>query len=292
MENKENPNQNDSNEFQNKFKEDNLYSYVEKEEEKAQPQKKKQTKAEKQKKPFKPKVFRLILGVIVGYLVPCIALLISVLALGFNQGAFGMPRWINVILMVITLLIAFTALFYFYGWLHRSMYVLKESHSIWTRIFGHFIGGIGFILHPIVLYAYGPNKKWLYFFIVGLPSLIITALSLLVYFGVIPLTGAFNLGKVEIDLQKCSLYVAIAFFLNFGFAILTRRCPNCGCMMTRIEHGIKDIQWQAYDRYDGIDVNGDNVSIGKYYICEHCRMIKKGIGFSVQTDKIVTTDDD
>ena len=236
---------------------------------------------------FRPNVARIIFGVIVGYLVPLISVFIVVFAAAFYYGYIATARWLDWIIIVLLLLIALAAPFYFYGWLHRSLALYGEGADWWVKIPGKFFGGIGYVLQPIVLLAYGPNKKWLYFFAVGIPSLLGGVVFLLNYLDVLVFDAGFSLSGMPISLHAYSLPLAIALFLNGFLALLTKRCRHCGCMMTEIVHSVEDIEFREYEHSGDYTGMGDKITVGKFYVCEHCLSVKKGVGFSVQTDKIV-----
>ena len=234
---------------------------------------------------LRPNVFRIILGVIAGYFVPLFSLFFVKVATSFylitQQG-----RWDFWILVVIFYTIAISAPFYFYGWLHKTLWLFKGSEDWWARWMGRIFGGIGYVLQPIVLLLYGHNKKWLYFILVGIPSLIVGGAALLDYLNIMAFP-LFQTSTDDVTFHMISLQVAIAFFLNTLLAICTKRCPECGAMMTRIEHSLDGKSYTKYARYDDVDFYGDNLEIGKYYVCTNCYHVKKGIGFSVQTDGYV-----
>lgn len=239
---------------------------------------------------FRPNVVRIIFGSIVGFLCPIITLVLLMLGnsiVGFffftDPISNGMPMFWKVIVFILFLVPASLFMFYAYGWLHKVFYLYVGSANWYSRITGKIVGAIGYVIPAWVLITWGANKKWLYFFIVGIPSLLIGGLFMLNYFNVIPFDLEILVWAWKISLHRYSLPIAIAFLLNGLLALLTKRCPACGCMMTEIEHELSGIQHQKYAE----DCYGDNVSIGKFYICKHCDYIKKGIGFSVQTDGYV-----
>lgn len=246
-----------------------------------------ETKQSTAEETFHPDVVRLIFGIIVGYLVPVIAVFIVVFAAAFYHGYIATARWLDWIIIVLLLLIAVASPFYFYGWLHHSLALYGEGVDWWVRIPGKIFGGVGYVFQPIVLLAYGPNKKWLYFFTVGIPSLLGGIVFLLNYLNILPFDATFSLSEMPISLHAYSLPIAIAFFLNGFLALCTKRCKHCGCMMTNIEHTIEDIKFTEYEHSGDYTGMGDKITVGKFYVCEHCHSVKKGVGFSVQTDKVV-----
>lgn len=253
----------------------------------ANAQKQSKVQAAPEEPAFRPNIARIIFGVIVGYLVPLISVFIVVFAAAFYHGYIATARWLDWIIIVLLLLIAIAAPFYFYGWLHRSLALYGEGADWWVKIPGKFFGGVGYVLQPIVLLTYGPNKKWLYFFTVGIPSLLGGLVFLLNYLNVLVFDVSFSLSEMPISLHAYSLPLAIALFLNGFLALLTKRCKHCGCMMTEIVHSVEDIEFREYEHSGDYTGMGDKITVGKFYVCEHCLSVKKGIGFSVQTDKIV-----
>ena len=246
----------------------------------------------KKEESVRPNVVKLILGTIVGYLCPLIA--IALVVIGNNISGFffftdayenGVSMFWKVLIFIPFLLVSCTFLFYAYGWLHKSMYLFCGHVDWYIRIPGKIIGAIGYVIPPWVLMAWGRNKKWLYFFIVGLPSLLLGGVFLLNYFNIISFD--LEIAMWHMSLKRYSLPIAIAFLLNGLLALCTKRCNHCGAMMTEIVHELGGITHQKYAKYDGADFYGDNVAIGKYYICKNCYNVKKGIGFSVQTDGYV-----
>lgn len=246
----------------------------------------------KKREKHRPNVVKLILGTIVGYACPLIC--IALIVMGNNLAGFyffteiqanGIPMFWKVIFFIPFLLIACTFPFYAYGWLHKTMYLLCGHVDWFIRIPGKIIGGIGYVIPPWVLIAWGKNKKWLYFFIVGLPCLLVGGAFLLNYLNVINFD--YEIANWKLSLKQYSLPIAIAFLLNGFLALCTKRCNHCGAMMTEIVHELDGKSHQKYASYDGVDFCGDNVAIGKYYVCKNCYNVKKGIGFAVQTDGYV-----
>jgi len=88
-------------------------------------------KFEEENSSRKPKapvhIVRLILGVLVGYLTPCVALCIGAVALAFHQRVISIVHWLDVVIIVLLLIAAVLTQFYFYGWLHRCMFALREA---------------------------------------------------------------------------------------------------------------------------------------------------------------------
>ena len=237
---------------------------------------------------FQPSVVRIIFGTLVGYLVPLIALFIVVFAAAFYHGYIATVRWLDYIIIFFLLIVAIATPFYFYGWLHYSFVLYAEHANKFVRFLGYIFGGIGYVFRPIVLLIWGRNKKWLYFFLVGLPCLLGGVVFLLNYLDVLAFDAVINFSGMPISLHAYSMPITIALFLNAFLALLTRRCNLCGCMMTEIVHDINSIDYTKYDKVGDVDVYGDRVAIGKYYVCTCCGNVKKGIGFSIQTDTIVT----
>ena len=240
---------------------------------------------------FRPNVVRIVFGIIVGFLCPLITLIILMLGnsiVGFffftDPVSNGMPMFWKVIVFILFLIPASLFMFYAYGWLHKVFYLYRGAAMWYARIPGKIVGALGYIIPAYVLLIWGKNKKWLYFFCVGIPSLLIGALFMLNHYDVIPFDFKFRIfDSWIISLHRYSMPIAIAFLLNAFLALCTKRCPNCGCMMTEIVHELIGIQHQEYAE----DSYGDNVKIGKYYVCANCNYVKKGIGFEVQTDGYV-----
>ena len=238
----------------------------------------------------RPNVVRIIFGIIVGFLCPLVAILL--LMLGNSIAGFyfftnpidnGVSMFWKVIIFILFLIPASLFLFYAYGWLHKVFYLFCGAAMWYARIPGKIVGILGYVMPPWVLIVWGANKKWLYFLCVGMPSILIGGLFILNHYGIVPFDWTFTLLEADVSIQTYSLPIAIAFLLNGFLALCTKRCPACGCMMTEIEHELTGIQNQKYAE----DCYGDNVKIGKFYICKNCDYIKKGIGFEVQTDGYV-----
>ena len=237
---------------------------------------------------FRPNIVRIIFGTIVGYLVPAIAVLLVVMAGAFYHEYITTTRWLDYIIIFFLLLVALATPFYFYGWLHYTLVLCAGSASKLSRVFGYIFGGIGYVFQPIVLLMWGKNKKWLYFFLVGIPCLAGSVVFLLNYFDVLAFDAVIDFSGMPVGLHAYSMPLAIALFLNGFLALFTKRCKNCGCMMTEISHDISSVDYTRFEKSGDYERYGDKVSIGKYYICKHCGFVKKGIGFAVQTDTIVT----
>ena len=240
----------------------------------------------------RPNVVRIIFGTIVGYLCPLIV--IALFVIGNNLSGFffftdpvenGMAMFWKVIFFIPFLLIGCTFMFYAYGWIHKTMYLLCGHVDWYIRIPGKIIGGIGYVIPPWVLMVWGHNKKWLYFYLVGIPSILIGGVFLLNYFNVININ--WEIAMWNLNFKQYSLPIAIPFLMNGLFALCTKRCRHCGAMMTEIVHELDGKSHDKYASYDGVDFCGDNLAIGKYYVCTNCYYVKKGIGFSVQTDGYV-----
>lgn len=242
-------------------------------------------KAEEEK--FRPDVLRMIFGIVVGYLVPLIAVFIVILAAAFYEGYISTARWLDWIIIVLLLLIALGSPFYFYGWLHRSLALYGESVDWWQRIPGKIFGGVGYLFQPIVLLSYGPNKKWIYFYAVGIPCLLGGAVFLLNFLDILSFNASFSFSGMEVGLHAYSLPIAIALFLNGLLALFTKRCKHCGCMMTKIVHSVENIEFTEFEHSGDYTRHGDKITVGKFYLCEHCKSVKRGIGFAVQTEKYV-----
>lgn len=238
----------------------------------------------KYREELKPKVFRIIFGVIAGYFAAAFAIFFAVIAQECFKHFKVYQNFTILIIGILAVPIAALSMFYFYGWMHKTLIVFADHENAMTRFFGKIGGGIGYVLQPIVLIFYGANKKWLYFFIVGLPCLLGGAAFMLNYFDIITFDAHFPLFTFEVSLHESSLFFAIALLLNGLLALCTKRCPDCGAMLTEIEHSIDKIDHTKYARYDGVDFYGDKAVIGKYYVCTNCGYVKKGIGFEVQTD--------
>ena len=243
------------------------------------------------KEKFRPNVVRIIFGTLTGYICPLIVILLLMLGnsiAGFffftNPIENGVSMFWKVIIFILFLIPSSLFLFYAYGWLHKVFALYAGSANWYSRIPGKIVGYLGYVIPAWVLMIWGANKKWLYFFLVGLPSLAIGAVFMLNYFDVIPFDLVFEpMETWVISIHQYSLPIAITFILNALLALCTKRCPACGAMMTEIEHTLSGIQHQKYAE----DCYGDNVSIGKFYICKNCDYVKKGIGFAVQTDGYV-----
>lgn len=240
--------------------------------------------AESAREAHKPGYVRMVIGILFGLVIlPCVSLALCVVSYSFYFNGTETFKWLAWVVIVLSTLLAVVIPFYAYGWLHWSFIAFTAHANVMYRIFGKIVGGIGYVLRPLVLLIYGANKKWIYALAIAIPSVICGTVFLLNILDVFHFDYLIKLNEATVSLRKMSLPIVVVCYLNAFLALLTRRCKVCGCMMTVIESTLSDRQLEDHGGYyDSRDMS-EHYNVGKYYVCDHCGNIQKGIGFSVQT---------
>lgn len=237
------------------------------------------------KSDFRPNYVRMVFGILMGFSVMAVPIVLWALGyIFYSRAPLGDGgRWVEIILMVVLYILAAVFLFYAYGWMHRSFIAYSEHLNTFVRIFGKIAGGIGYIFRPFVLMAYGANKKWLFTLTVGVPCLVLGTVFLLNYLDILAFDAVLDFGNVTMTLKEFTLPLTIVCYLNAALSLFTKRCNKCGCMMTEIEAAIMGEQWKNSGGYFDRSMPSSSLVIGKFYICDNCNNVKKGVGFDVQT---------
>lgn len=252
----------------------------------AAPEKKQNAKAKKTSNDgFEPNYVRMTLGIFVGLFIMLVPIVLWAFGyILYSRAPIGDGgRWLEIILMVLLYILAAVFMFYSYGWMHWSFIAYTEHVNGFVRVFGKIAGGIGYVFRPFVLMVYGANKKWLYAIFVGVTCLVGGTVFLLDYLNVLVFDATLDFGSVTMKLSEFSLPITIVCYLNAFLALTAKRCKKCGCMMTDIEAAIMGEAWNNSGNYIDSSLPSSSLVVGKFYVCDNCGSVKKGIGFDVQT---------
>lgn len=242
--------------------------------------------------------FRVILGTLVAYAVNILIGFLIFMAQGWGivNASEAILAWIFFPLLSIILLL------YNYGWLGMWLIEMEDSRSAILRIIGKTLGALGYILHPYPLWAFGANKKYLFNIFVTFP---------LAAFGIVLIIlGAVGTNVLplpaELSGDWSSFYYIYGVFTLFNalFAFLTKKCPNCGCLMSKISYETKSYGAETYtqqysrkigsvsDQYGNTaDVNelydvereGHANTVVKTFTCKNCGSLRQGRATTIHT---------
>lgn len=241
---------------------------------------------------------RALAGILVAYAIYAVVCLLFFWAYSeqISGNKDAVPNWIVTVLLCLILFL------YSYGWLGFWQANLMEARNIVVRIVGKICAYIGFIFRPYPLLAFGPNKKKYFTLFVSLPLAILG-----IVFIVMAVLG------VKIDLPVSSeqatgnssvlFYILGAVSLiNALLALLTKKCPNCGCLMGKIDSEYLDSSTEYYNReysqnigyvsdgkgntvdvYQNYDVQhkGSKNTYAKTFTCMRCGTKKQGRAYTV-----------
>lgn len=246
----------------------------------------------------KASVFRIILGTLVSYMI--FALVGFFIFLAQGKSVTGSPD--AVLAWILFPLLSVLILLYSYGWLGMWLSEMEWERNALFRIIGKIFGGLGFLLHPFPLMAFGANKKFLFNLLVALPLAVIGIV--LIIFGMVGV-NIFTL-PVELSGNWSAFYYVLGIFalLNALFAFLAKKCPQCGCLMSKIGYDTLSYESEFYtqqysrkvgsitDQYgNSADVNelydiareGHANKVAKTFTCKRCGTKKQGKARTIHT---------
>lgn len=218
---------------------------------------------------------RAFAGILIAYIIYFVAcfLLIWAYAVDMRGEKNAVINWIVSALLVLIIFL------YTYGWLGFWQVEMMESRNIIVRIFGKICGYIGFVLRPYPLLAFGPNKKKIFVFFVSLP--------IAVFGGVFIVLGATKAQILPVPANWKEGWSIFYFILggvslfNALQGLLTKKCPNCGCLMSKIDYDFLDYSSEKYSREYSQNVGyvtdgkGNSVDVYQNYSVEHSGSVSK-----------------
>lgn len=254
----------------------------------------KQTKTSKKKTSWG----RVILGTFVAYSVFALIGFFMFMANGWgivNPGE-------SILAWFLFPLLSLVALLYAYGWIGHWLAEMEGERNFLFRWIGKIFGGLGYLLWSFPLMAFGANKKYLFVLLVALPLTVLGVVSII--FGIVGV-NVFSL-PLELKGNWSPFYYALGVFalLNALFVLFTKKCPNCGCLMSKIGYDSlsfeTDIYTREYSRTIGTisdgkgnyaDVNevydvaheGYANTVAKTFTCKNCNTKKQGRAHTIHT---------
>lgn len=210
--------------------------------------------------------FRAVLGIFIAYLIFALIGLFSFLI----QYCILLASSEAILAWILFPVINIILLLYSYGWLGVWLISMEESRSAVLRIIGKVFGVIGFFLRPYPLMAFGANKKQYFVLFVALPFAGIGIASI-----ILGATGTQILPLPDGNWSAAYITFGVFALLNSLFAFLTKKCPNCGCLMGKIDYDYlssnRETYTRQYSRTVGSvsDGDGNSVDINALYDVEH-----------------------
>ncbi len=233
-------------------------------------------KETKEKTKVKGCWWRAVLGILIAYLVFAVTCALMFAAWEYDMGGLITE---SVVTWIIFTLLSIIVLLYCYGWLgHWLADMERERRSKFVRIIGKVLGGIGYLLFPYPLMVYGPNKKSIFMLVFALP---------LVVFGIVAIIlGAIGTQILQTpsnwsgDWSGYYIIVGVLALLNALFAFLTKKCPKCGCLMSKISYETLSFDSEIYTRQYSREIgsvsygNGESATVYGLYDAEHEGYVK------------------
>lgn len=176
--------------------------------------------------------WRAILGILIAYIFFAITGGLMFAAWRLQMIA----TWVG--LSVVSLIV----LIYAYGWLGHCLTNMDKERNVILRIIGKLFGGIGLFIWPFPLMAYGKNKKSIFLYSFSVP---------LTLFGIVAIIlGALRIQILQLPADLSGFYIAVGVvaIVNALFALSTKKCPRCGCLMGKIDYDTLSFEEEAYSR--------------------------------------------
>lgn len=183
-----------------------------------------------------------------------------------------------------------------------------------VKFFAGLFGGIGFFIRPYAIMLYGSHKKWILNVFVAIPTFIIAVLcfvaaALLPAFVAAQMPEAAENTNKVVGMWSTMIFVCVGIVsLIYGvLVLLIKKCPECKCVMSKIEletdvnvskktkyytKGQENVGTLSDGRGNSVDVyanvtyehDGYDDCEVKTYTCDNCGNTEYGMKFHILTE--------